>query len=65
MDKFKYFEIDNRKFKLERVTEDFYELIVHEKGEFYSYCFEGTNAYGEALAEILSYSEITEEEYDT
>ena len=66
MEKFKYYEIDNRRFKIEQIAEYHYELIVFENEKFYgSYNFEGNNAYGEALAKILSYSEITEEDYNT
>ena len=66
---FTYFEVENRKFKLEKIGlrsgVPFYELTVFEDEKFYgTYCFEGANAYAEALAEILSYSEITEEDYD-
>lgn len=70
---FKYYEIDNRKFKVERIdTFDYktktestmYELTVFENDKFIgSYCFHGNNAYGECLAEILSYSEISDEDY--
>ena len=60
-----YFEIDYRKFKVERITEKHYELTVFEGGEFFgSYNFTGAHAYEEVLAEILSYAEITDEDYN-
>lgn len=60
-----YFGIDNRKFKVERITEYHYELTVFENGKFFgSYNFTGSLAYEEALAEILSYAEITDEDYN-
>ena len=63
-EKFKYYEIDNRKFKLERIADTFCELTVYENGEFLgTYCFDGNTAYEEALAEILSYTEIDERDY--
>lgn len=65
MDKFKYYEIDNRKFKLERISDTFCELTVYEDGEFLgTYCFRGDTAYAEALAEIVSYSEIDERDFE-
>ena len=64
MNKFKYYEIDNRKFKLERISDTFCELTVYEDGEFLgTYCFDGNTAYEEAFAEILSYAEIDEKDY--
>ena len=63
--KYKYFQIDNRKFRIERIDDRFCELTVFEDNEFLgTYCFEGTNAYEEAQAEILSYSEIDEKDWD-
>ena len=60
-----YFEIDYRKFKVERITEKHYELTVFEDGKFFgTYNFTGSLAYEEALAEILSYSEITDDDYN-
>lgn len=69
--KTKYFEIDNRKFKLEQVREDAYWLTVREAiGTHWEgtklvptygdmvYQFKGKTAYADAMAEILSYSEI-------
>lgn len=65
MDKFKYYEIDNRKFMVEKITEDHYELTVFENGEFFgTYNYTGSTAYAEVLAEIVSYSEIDERDYD-
>ena len=69
--KTKYFEIDGRRFKLEQVREDAYWLTMREKiGTHWegtklvpTYCdtcypFKGQTAYADAMAEILSYSEI-------
>jgi len=64
--RYRYYMVDNRRFKVEQIAEDHYELIVFKNEEFIgSYNFEGDNAYGEALAKILSYNEISEEEYNT
>jgi len=66
MEKFKYYEIDNRRFKVEQITDDLCEVIIFEGENFVgSYCFEGKDARAEALAEILSYSEINEDEYNS
>ena len=65
MNKFKYYEIGNRKFSLEHISDDFYELVIFEENHFIgTYCFEGSTAYADALAEILSYSEIDEDDYN-
>ena len=56
--KTKYFEIDNRRFKLEKVREDLYWLTVKWKLGTQSFSFKGVTAYADAMAEILSYSEI-------
>lgn len=65
MEKFKYYEIDNRKFKLEQITDDLCELVIFEGENFVgTYCFDGKNARVKALAEILSYSEIDEDDYN-
>lgn len=66
---FKYFEIGRLRFKVEKISEDHYELTVidnfmAEDREFYSYNFTGETAYAEVMEEILSYSEISEDEYD-
>lgn len=66
-----YYEIDGRKFKLEQIREDAYWLTMREKiGTHWegdrlvpTYCdtcypFKGKTAYADAMAEILSYSEI-------
>lgn len=64
-EKFKYYEIDNRKFMVEKIDDKFYELTVFENGEFLgTYCFKGDTAYAEALAEIVSYSEIDERDFE-
>ena len=64
-EKFKYYEIDNRKFMVEKINDKFYELTVFENEEFLgTYCFEGDTAYAEALAEIVSYSEIDERDFE-
>ena len=61
----KYYEIGNRKFKVEKINDKHYELTLIEDGKFfYSWNFTGNNAYAEVLAEILSYSEITQEDYN-
>jgi len=61
-----FFEIDNRKFKVERIGETHYELTVFENGEFTgTYNYTGERAYEEALLEILSYSAITDEDYNS
>ena len=72
--KFTYFEVGNRKFKVERIDSYDYkthkesvgfELTIFEDEKFYgTYNFVGNNAWGECLAEILSYSEITEDDYN-
>jgi hypothetical protein len=59
-----YFEAGFRKFKVERVTEHHYELTVTENGEEYRSGFTGSLAYEKCLAEILSYSEISKNEYE-
>ena len=62
---FKYFNIGNRYFKIEKVNENFYELTMFEDKTFIgTWCFTGKNAYAEIQAEILSYSEISEEDYN-
>ena len=64
-EKFKYYEIDNRKFMVEKITENHYELTVFENEEFLgTYNFTGSMAYEEALAEIVSYSEIDERDFE-
>ena len=64
-EKFKYYEIDNRKFMVEKITENHYELTVFENGEFIgTYNYTGSTAYEEALAEIVSYSEIDERDFE-
>lgn len=61
----KYYEIDNRKFKVEEISEEHYELTMFENGEFVgTWNFTGKTAHAEVLAEILSYSEITDEDYN-
>lgn len=62
--KLMYFEIGFRKFKVERVTEHHYELTVTEDGEEYKSDFTGSLAYEKCLAEIVSYSEISENDYN-
>lgn len=58
---FTYFEIDNRKFKLEKCRDDLYEITMFEDGKFGgTWCF---GSFESALAEILSYSEIDEDDY--
>ena len=57
--KTKYFEIDDLKFKLEQIRENLYRLTI--KGIFKDdlvHHFKGATAYADAMAEILSYSEI-------
>ena len=62
----KYYEIANRKFKVEKINERHYELTMFENGEFVgTWNFEGANAWGECLDEILSYSEISDEDYNS
>ena len=61
-----YFEIDNRKFKVERISEYHYELTVFENGKFVgTYNYTGSLACEKAFAEILSYSEISDEDYNS
>ena len=56
--KTKYYEIDGRRFKLDQVREDAYWLTVREDRCDSHYPFKGQTAYADAMAEILSYSEI-------
>ena len=59
-----YFEQGFRKFKVERVTEHHYELTVVEDGKEYKTSFTGSLAYEKCLAEIVSYAEICENDYN-
>ena len=60
--RFTYFKIGNRKFQLEKCCEDLWEITMFEGGKFRgTWCF---GDYEGALANILSYSEITEDDYN-
>lgn len=57
-----YFEIGNRKFDLEKCNDNLYEITMFENDKF-----GGTWVFGSfesALAEILSYAEISNEDYN-
>lgn len=60
----KYYQIDNRKFKLERISDTFYRLELIEENDKLVFDFKGNRAKEEALAEIISYSEIDERDYE-
>ena len=64
----KFFEIDDRKFMLEKVFrgKDIcgYRLTVKEPTYDMVYPFKGETAYADALAEILSYSEIDRKDFE-
>lgn len=64
----KYYQVDNMKFKLEKIiatSDTMYELTMFEDGKFQgTWVFTGSKAHAEALAEILSYTEIDEKDYD-
>ena len=65
MEKFTYYEIDNSKFSVERIDDNFYEVVKFYKGKFFgTYCFEGENAQADALRLVLAVAEITEDEYN-
>lgn len=60
--KIRYYEIDNRKWKLEAVTKELYQLTLFEDEKYAgAWCFKSE---AEAMTEILSYAEITEEDYE-
>lgn len=61
----KYYQIDNRKFRLERVSDTFYHLELMEGDDkYFAFNFKGDRAKEEAIAEIISYSEIDEKDYE-
>lgn len=65
MEKFRYFKINNNKYSVERIADDFTEVVVFKGEAFWgSLCFEGANAQEEALNWVLTSAEITEEEYN-
>lgn len=55
-DRFKYYIINNLYYSLEMISDDFCEVMVFgDNGEFIgSYCYQGANAYAEALEKIIS-----------
>lgn len=60
--KFKYYHIDNRKWKLEKVSANFYQLTLFENEKYAgAWCFDSRAG---AMAEILSYAEIDEDDYE-
>lgn len=59
----KYYQIDNRKFKLERISDTSYRLELIEENDKLVFDFKGNRAKEEALAEIISYSEIDKRDY--
>lgn len=60
-----YYELGFRKFSLEVINPTFCELMLWEDDKFFgSWVFEGATACSEALAEILSYAEIDEDEFN-
>ena len=60
--KFKYYEIDNRSYKLEEVSESLYEVTLFEGEKFIgSWCFD---TYAEALEKILSNNMTRETDED-
>ena len=60
-----YYELGFRKFSLEIINPTLCELMLWEDDKFFgSWVFEGATAYSEALAEILSYAEIDEDEFN-
>lgn len=62
----KYYEIDNRKFKVEQIGEEHYELTMFENGNFVgTWNFIGKYACAEVLSEVLSYSEISDDDYNS
>ena len=60
----KYYQIDNRKFKLEKISDTYYRLRLIEGEDKFVFNFKGDRAKEEALAEIISYSEIDEKDYE-
>lgn len=58
-----YYEIDGRKFKLEQIRKNAYWLTVREDRCDLHYPFKGQTAYADAMAEILSYSEIDQDDF--
>ena len=65
MEKFTYYKIGNSKFSVERIDDNFYEVVKFYKGKFFgTYCFEGENAQADALRLILTHAEISEEDYN-
>ena len=63
-DKYTYYQIGRNKYSVERINDTFCELTLFTNDRFKgSWCFEGRDAWGEALAKILEPDEITENEW--
>ena len=65
LDNFTYYQIGDRYYSVEIISDTFCELILFRNGQFVgSWDFEGPLAYGEALARILEDDEITREDWE-
>ena len=65
----KYYEMGRFKFKVEKLGVEginaTYSLTVLEDGRFESnHIFKGANAYAKCLAEMISYAEIDEKDFE-
>lgn len=57
-ERFNYYHLNGRKFKIEKITETLYEVTMFNKGKSgVTWCF---SEYASALEHILSYAEISE-----
>lgn len=61
--KTKYYEIDGRKFKLDQISAFMCALTIREDGYDSETKYIGQTAYERAMAEILSYSEIDQDDF--
>lgn len=59
----KYFEIDGRRFRLEQISARRCDLTIREDGCDSVTRYIGQTAYARAMAEILSYSEIDQDDF--
>lgn len=61
-----YYQIGRNKYSVERISDDFCELTLFINDQFKgSWCFEGHDAYGEALAKILEGDQISESQWNS
>lgn len=63
MEKFTYYKIGTRKFSLEVINDDLYEVTMFDECNFCgTWCF---GSYAAAVTHIIGYAEITEKEYES